>query len=333
MPVKAATRSQVYRERHHSETFLEKDRQRKRKERSKARAKAKAKGKTTIKAWPDNPGQAVIDWSERALVIPPGHRSEGKPMKLPPYLADPIRALDSFAEVSVLISRKNSKTTGLIIPVLASLVGPIARPGFAAAYVSLSREKSTVSWKIMKAIAEASELRGLKFYKAPPRVVSKCGGEVEFLSSDKNSGASLSLDFGILDELGLFSERDRELVNSIRTSTSAKDGKVLSMSVVGSSPFVKELLQRHEQGDEDLALFLHQPKDKDCAVDDEKSWHEANPGLKYFVKSLAYMKRESKRVQVTISDQASFRSLDLNLPGRAEKRDHRARFSLEGVYG
>ena len=106
MPVKAATRSQVYRERHHSETFLEKDRQRKRKERSKARAKAKAKGKTTIKAWPDNPGQAVIDWSERALVIPPGHRSEGKPMKLPPYLADPIRALDSFAEVSVLISRK-----------------------------------------------------------------------------------------------------------------------------------------------------------------------------------------------------------------------------------
>ena len=309
MPVSNKTRQRVYRERN-SETVRAKDRVRKRK----ARAKAKAKGKKTPKAWPDNPGQAVIEWSGNVLKVPPGHRNSGKPLKLPPYLSDPIKALDTHSEVSVLIARKNSKTTGLVVPILSALIGPTARPGFAAAYVSLSREKSTVSWKIMKAITEAAELEGLRFYKSPPRVVSKYG-EVEFLSSDKNSGASLSLDYGVLDELGLFSERDRELVNSLRSSTSAKDGKILSLSVVGSSPFVKELIERHERGDKSLALFLHQPTDKNCAVDDEKSWHEANPGLIHRVKSLEHMRRESKRVLVTISDQPSFRSLELNLPG------------------
>ena len=129
----------------------------------------------------------------------------------------------------------------------------------------------------------------------------------------------MSLDYGVLDELGLFAERDRELVNSIRTSTSSKDGRILSMSVVGSSPFVKELLQRHEQGDKSLALFLHQPADPDCDLADEKAWHEANPGLKENIKSLDYMRTESARVKITVSDQSSFRALDLNLPGEPSR--------------
>lgn len=248
------------------------------------------------------------------LRVPPGHRNSGQPLELPEYLAAPIRALWTHHEISLLVARKNSKTTGLCVPILSALCGPTATEGFAAAYVSLNREKAGVSWKIMKAIAEASGLEGLKFYQSPKRVVSRFG-EVEFLSSDKNSGASLSLDIGVMDEIGKYRDRDDELVASLRSSTSAKDGRILSMSIVGDSPFVVDLIERHKQGDESLALFLHQPSNLECAVDDRQAWMEGNPGIEANIKSLAHMIRQSESAKIVISDQGNFRELEMNLPG------------------
>ena len=132
------------------------------------------------------------------------------------------------------------------------------------------------------------------------------------LSSDSDAGAASGFDLAIVDELGLMVERDRGLVNGMRSSVSARDGKFLSLSVHGSGPFIPEILAR--RGDPALAVHLYQP-DERAAIDDEAAWKAANPGLDCGIKSLTYMRNESRRVAVSVADQSSFRSLDLNLPG------------------
>ena len=51
-----------------------------------------------------------------------------------------------------------------------------------------------------------------------------------------------------------------------------------------------------------------------AALDDKAAWRAANPGLGS-IKSLDYMESESARAKATPSDQALFRSNDLNAPG------------------
>ena len=60
-------------------------------------------------------------------------------------------------------------------------------------------------------------------------------------------------------------------------------------------------------------MHLHQAEPR-ARLDDESAWHAANPGIAAGIKSIGYMRDESRRVAVTTSDQASFRALDLNRP-------------------
>ena len=67
---------------------------------------------------------------------------------------------------------------------------------------------------------------------------------MDILSADKNAGAAGSYDLALIDEIGLLAERNRGLVNSMRSAVSAKAGKFLSLSVHGDGPFVGEILER-----------------------------------------------------------------------------------------
>ena len=120
-----------------------------------------------------------------------------------------------------------------------------------------------------------------------------------------------------MDEIGLLKERDRGLVNSMVVFGIGQAGRFISLSVYGSGPFVPEILAR--KGDPSLAVHLYQ-SDPDLPLDDEKNWKLSNPGLVCGIKSLDYMKAESRRVLVTVSDQASFQSLDLNLQGHPSEK-------------
>ena len=101
----------------------------------------------------------------------------------------------------------------------------------------------------------------------------------------------------------------------MRSSVSAKGGKFLSLSIHGDGPFVPEILGR--KGAPGLAIH-HYAAAADCALDDSTAWRAANPGLGS-IKSIDYMRAESRRVIATPSDQASFRALDLNQPGSPSK--------------
>ena len=309
MPVKASTRQKVYRERN-----LEKVRKRDRDRKKKARVK---KAKTpSSKAFPASPSKAIAKWAREKLVVPPGHPLEGKPLVIPDFGLRFLEDVFCHSEASLIVARKNAKSAIVAVLLLAHLIGPLRKKGFRAGCVSLTREKAGELKRQAEAIVLASKLEGVRFMRtAAPSIVSDYG-TVDILASGTDAGAASGFDLSIVDEIGLLKERDRGLVNSMRSSVSAKAGRFISLSVYGSGPFVPEILAR--KGDPSLAVHLYQ-SDPDLPLDDEKNWHLSNPGLVCGIKSLDYMKAESRRVLVTVSDQASFQSLDLNLQGHPSR--------------
>ncbi len=145
----------------------------------------------------------------------------------------------------------------------------------------------------MEAIASASALDGLVFRRSPaPGRVESPTGSVDILSTDKSAGHASGLDDAIIDESGLFQERDRALVNGMRSSTSAEDGRFIALSIQGDAPFTKELIDRAD--DPAVALHLYRGPDG-CPLDDPAAWSAANPGIAAGIKSLGYMRDEARR--------------------------------------
>ena len=261
---------------------------------------------------PGKEAAAIVRWARESLTVPPGHPRSGAPMEVPAFMWSVYADLftPGVTEILLCIARKNIKSAAVAVLLLAYLVGPIRRAGFRAGVASVNKLKAGELKTQMSDIADASQLDGLTFRRspAPGRVESAFGG-VDILSADRSAGHSSGYDLAIIDELGLLGERDRPLVNGLRTSVSAKGGKFISLSVRGDGPFISEILKR--QGDPALRVHLFEAP-KGAALDDESAWHAANPGLSCGIKSLQYMRDEARRVAVTIADQSSFRALDMN---------------------
>ena len=292
---------------------VEKRRAVQRKSQAKRRERARAARKRVSEAaWPPDPAEAVIQWAKTSLVTPAGHPRAGQPLALPEYLAAVVRDIyrPGIREICLIIARKNAKSAAIAVVLLAHLAGPLKKPGFRAGVASISKEKAAELKKQMQAIAEASGLAGLRFLRSPaPGRVESDYGAVDILSSDSTSGAAAGFDLACFDELGLTVARDRELVNSLRSSVSARNGRFLSLSVRGTSPFIPEILER--RGDPALAIHEYVAA-ADCAIDDPAAWAAANPGIACGIKQASYMVDEARRVAVTTSDEASFRAFDLN---------------------
>ena len=166
----------------------------------------------------------------------------------------------------------------------------------------------------MHSMALASGLAdSLDFYKTPvPGLIQGDNdSRVSFLSSDKASGHSVGADLVLVDELGLMTEKERALWNALSSCISAKDGRIIAISVRGSCPMLNELHARREDKSiyfEEYALDPEKHK-----YDDPRGWKEANPGLGS-IKSLAYMKDRARLCLTNPADLGSFLAWDLNLP-------------------
>ena len=282
------------------------------------RAKQKAAKETAVPeplALDDAIG-ALAKWSAETLVVPPGHSNAGQPLTLPAYLVAFLSDAMASKESLLCLGRKNAKSCAVAVLLLGLLVGPLRFPGMRAGVASISKEKAGELKKQMQEIAEASGLEGLTFYRSPaPGRVESSTGSVDLLASETGAHSS-SYDYAIFDEVGLIPESQREFVASLRSSTSAKNGKFLALSIWGFGPFIPEIVAR--RNDPGVAVHLYQaPEGSDLA--DESAWLAANPGLGE-IKSLDYMRRESKRVLATPNDQAFFRSHDLNCPQNPTKQ-------------
>ena len=269
---------------------------------------------------PSDPAALVASWSREALLVPPGHPLAGEPMELPEFGVRFLR--DALApgvrEALLCTARKNSKSGICAVLVLALLAGPLRRPGLRIGTASVTREKAAELLRQAREIAEASGLAGLEFRRspAPGWIDTPHGATAEFLSADKASGHASGFDFSIVDELGIMTERDRDLVAGMRTATSARDGRFLALSIRGESPLLEEMLKRGEAL-ETCAVHLHAPAPAEDGTVDIHSpaiWGAGNPGIAFGIKSADWMRDEAARVEATPTDRASFLAYDLNLP-------------------
>lgn len=275
---------------------------------------AKARAKIASMPMPTDPAAALARWSRQVLKVPPGHPLAGGAMALPDYGVDFLRDALSHRESLLCLGRKNAKSAVIAVFLLGRLVGPIRTDGWRGGVVSVSKEKAGELKRQMEEIAVASKLGGLRFLRSPaPGRVESATGTLDILSADRSAGHASGFDESVIDELGLLKERDRELVNGMRSAVSARDGRFVALSIMGDAPFTREMVSRWRGGDPGIAVHLYQAPE-DCDLDDPADWAAANPGLAVGIKSIDYMRDEARRVIATPSDAPSFRAYDLNLP-------------------
>ena len=280
------------------------ERQRRRRARLKV-ATAQAPVPATVAG---DPVAELAAWSAATLRVPPGHPLAGKPLVLPDFAVRFLRDGWSAHEAALCVARKNAKSATLAVLALGHLVGPLRKAGWRGAVASTAKEKAAELRGQVAAIAAASDLGGeLRIRRSPyPGRIESATGTLETLSADRTAGHASSFDLVLVDETGLLPERARELLAGLRSSVSAKGGRIVHISVRGDSPLFREVL-------ENPATVAHvYAAPSGCALDDRKAWAAANPGLACGIKQTAYMAAEVERVRGAPGDEPSFRAYDLN---------------------
>ena len=278
-----------------------------------AKKRAEKQAATVEAVTPDDPIAALDEWARAVLVVPAGHVRAGQAMVVPGYGLNFLRNALKHRYSLLSVARKNGKSAIIAVYLLARLCGPLRFEGWRGGVCSVSREKSLELKMQVQAIADASGLGDVKVWRAP--VVESSTGRLDFLSADKSAGAASGFDDSLIDELGLLHERDRELVNGMRSAISARDGRFICISIMGRSPFTRELVEQRD--DPSTCVHLYQA-DRDATLNDEAAWRASNPGLGT-IKSLTYMQDEARRVLAVPCDQNDFKAQELNLavdPGK-----------------
>ena len=281
------------------------DRDRQRRYRARKRSQALPALPTPIPA-PSDPVAALAAWAAASLKVPAGHPLAGQPMAIPAFAETFLRDGWDAHESALCVARKNAKSAICAVLALGFLVGPLRVQGWRGAIASVSKEKAAELRAQVAAIAEASGLMDIVVRKAPyPGRILSSTGTLETLSSDRTAGHSSGFDLVIVDETGLMPERARELLAGLRSSVSAKAGRVIHISVRGDSPLFSEVLENPAT----VAHVFAAPEG--AAIDDRTAWLAANPGLGS-IKQLSYMADEVIRIAGAPSDEPSFRAFDLN---------------------
>ena len=253
-----------------------------------------------------DPVGVLAEWSRKKLVVPAGHPRSGEPLELPDFAVDWLRATWNTHESALSTARKNAKSAICAVLALAYLCGPLRRPGWRGAIASVSKEKAAELRRQVAEIAAASNL-DVRIRRSPyPGIIESETGSLDTLSADRAAGHSAGYDLVLVDETGLLPERSRDLLAGLRSSVSARDGRIRHISIRGDSPLFREILANPA-----TKAHVYAAADE-CDVDDEGAWRAANPALGV-VKSMAYMQSEVERIRAVPSDEASFRALDLNL--------------------
>ena len=251
---------------------------------------------------PAEPSGAVAAWAAKRLKVPVGHDRAGEALALPAFAVSFFRAvLETACHLGyLLVSRKNAKSTSLACLILAYLAdgGPLRRAGFRACIVSITKLKAGELRRQIQDIAEASGLRGLSFPKspAPGRVLSRWGS-CEILSAQDYEGHASGFDLVLIDELGLLGERYRPLINGLRSSLTAKRGRMICLSIRGDSPFTTEALALSTHPG--VVVHHHAATAHDCELDDEVQLRAANPGVESGVLRMEDLVRDARLVKGT----------------------------------
>ena len=260
-------------------------------------------------------GEVVAEWAAENLRVPTGPL-RGQPFTLDRWQVDFLsEALGpGVREAGLSVARKNGKSGLIAVLLLAHLLGPLNAPLWRGIVVSLTGGLAAELRDAVQQTAEASGVdRLLNVRRSPPpgSIEGARGARLTILASDKATGHALGSDLAVLDEAGLLPESNRDLWGAVLSSTSGRDGRMLSISIQGDGPMFGELKGRKGQSG---VVWVEYGAPDDCALDDETAWEAANPGLASGIKSRTYMADMSAKAISVPADAASFRAYDLNQP-------------------
>ena len=263
---------------------------------------------------PANPADGLADWCKRRLKVPAGHALAGQALELPAFALDFLRdCLQPSCHTGwMLLPRKNGKSASISCYVLAHLAdgAPLRRAGFRCAIVSVTKEKASELKTQAQNIAEASGLRGLTFKKSPaPGSIISRWGSCEILSAADYSGHAGGWDVIVLDEPGLLPERSRGLIAGLKSSLTAKRGRMICLSIVGDSPFTAEAIELKGYPG---VIVHHYAGDEGCAIDDAEQLRKANPGIESGILHLEDLVRDARLAKEIPGNESFFRAHHLN---------------------
>ena len=293
-----------------------------------ARRKLAAQGRPVDRPALGTDAAALAEWAAAKLRIPPGHfRASGAPFVLEPFQQSIVDDVLRHTETLFCSARKNAKSALIAVIVLGHLLGPLRRAGWRCGVMSVNRGKAGELLQQIEEIAAASGIHvaggrdtptagGLKVRRTPwpgKLIAVDTGGRVEIEGAGHASatGHSAGYDLAVIDEIGLLEERHRRMVNGMRSSLGARNGRFLALSIHGDGPFIPEILSR--KGAPGLAIH-HYTADEDLSLDDPVAWRQANPGLGT-IKSESKMRDDAARVMDIPADEPDFQAQELNRPG------------------
>ena len=130
---------------------------------------------------------------------------------------------------------KNGKSGLIAALALAYLVGPLNATLWRGIVVSLTGILAGELRDAIELTANASGLSGITVKKYPPpgTIEGLNQASLSILASDRATGHAVGADLAILDEAGLLQENNRDLWNAVLSSTSGRDGRMLSISIQG----------------------------------------------------------------------------------------------------
>ena len=244
-----------------------------------------------------------------SLIIPPGNVRAGKPMTLGLWQKTFIeRALES-KQALLCCARKNSKSFTCAAIALWHVLSIDAARCIVA---SLTIEHAVEIQRFIKTLCQTNAIEvDIQASPRPGNFTFPNGSEIVFVSGNPY-GAPLSSQASLVlvDEIGVFPGSKRPLVANLKGCLSLSDGRFIALSIRGDSVFIPEIIDQAKD-DESVYVQMHEG-DPAADILDEANWHQSNPGLAQGIKSISWMRRESRQAKGNPAAEQIFRSLHLN---------------------
>ena len=269
---------------------------------------------------PPTRGSRVCDFIEKYCKVPEGAHV-GKPMLLEPFqrafIIDTYDNPKGTSRSILSLARKNGKTALIAGILLAHVAGPEAKLNSQIVSGAMSRDQASLVFNLaVKMIHLSPELMKAIRIQPSAKKLTGLARNVEFraLSAEGKTAHGLSPLVAILDEVGQVRGSRSEFIDAIITSQGAHDAPLLIV-ISTQAPNDADLLSiwiddARQSLDPHTVLHIYEAP-KDCELDNEMAWREANPAIGRF-RSFNDVVEQAERAKRMPSFEPTFRNLTLN---------------------
>ena len=271
---------------------------------------------------PDRAGM-FAEWLADTFKIPAGI-SQGRPFELHAFQREFVRAflsrdLDGPTYRTCIFStpRKLGKST-LLGSVLLGVMcpdSPIYIPHFSGAIAAPTEKHTGYIAQAMVALLETAGREKELHKKTDPKPGKLLMGKgvCHFSTGNMKQGHGADLDLAVIDEAGLLSAGQAELINAFYDALASKDGQLVLTGTRGDSPEYNRLIAKPDKRTH-VTLY---GADLNDDASDPKVWAKANPGLGE-IKSKRFLQDAYEKAEQGGS-LTSFKAWHLNMPLSASR--------------